>query len=206
MYMEKKYMQNRKLITFTCDCCGKEVQKPLSEYNRNIRLGRHNFCSRTCACIYNNKHNNNHVTDKMRAHLQKICGNRHDEFTGFRYILRNIRKRFKDVDVDLQYLKDLWDKQEGVCPYTGIHMTLPTYNCNYDYFTVASLDRIDSSKGYVKGNVQYVVLPINFLKSTMSDLAVKRFLKQISVYTSAFTEDETISSRSFDVSGAQAGN
>ena len=42
----KKYMQNRKLITFVCDCCGKEAQKPLSEYNRNKKLGRKNFCSR----------------------------------------------------------------------------------------------------------------------------------------------------------------
>lgn len=204
--MEKKYMQNRKLITFTCDCCGKEAQKPLSEYNRNIRLGRHNFCSRTCACIYNNKHTQKKLTDKMKTHLQNICGNRHDEFSEFRYILRNVRKRFKNVDIDLQYLKDLWNEQNGICPYTGIHMMLPTYNHNCDYFTVASLDRIDSSKGYVKGNIQYVVLPINFLKSTMSDLAVKRFLKQISSYTSAFTEDETISSRTIDVSGAQAGN
>jgi len=138
-------------------------------------------------------------------HLLSMCNNRHDEFTGFRYILRNISKRFKDVDVDLQYLKDLWEQQKGICPYTGIHMSLPTYKHNSDYFVTASLDRIDSSKGYVKGNLQYVVLPINFLKSTMSDLAVKRFLKQISAYTSCFHEDETISSHN-NVSGALAGD
>lgn len=204
--MKKKYMQNRKLITFTCDCCGKECEKPLSEYNRNIRLGRHNFCSRSCACVYNNKHTKKNITDEMKLHLRSICANRRDEFTGFRYILRNIRKRFKDVNIDLQYLKDLWDKQKGICPYTGIHMTLPTYKHNYNYFTVASLDRIDSSKGYVKENLQYIVLPINLMKSTMSDIAVKQFLKQISFYTSCFHEDETISSHTIDVSGAQAGN
>lgn len=203
--MEKKYMKDRKLVTFVCDCCGKECQKPLSEYNRNKRLGRHNFCSRRCACIFNNKYCKKTLTEKARIHLLNICNNRHDEFTGFRYILRNISKRFKDVDIDLQYLKDLWEQQKGICPYTGIHMSLPTYKHNSDYFVTASLDRIDSSKGYVKGNLQYVVLPINFLKSTMSDLAVKRFLKQISAYTSRFHEDETISSHN-NVSGALAGN
>lgn len=198
-------MQNRKLVTFKCDCCGKECKKPKSEYDRNLRLGRHNFCSRSCACIYNNKHSNRKTSEKKLKHLLSICNNRHDEYTGFRYILRNIKKRFKEVDVDLQYLKELWESQNGICPYTGIRMNLPTYNSNFDYFTVASLDRIDSTKGYIKGNVQYVLLPINFLKSTMSDISVKRFLKQISSYTSAFTEDETISSHNC-VSGVQAGD
>lgn len=31
----KKYCVGRKLVTITCDCCGKEFQKPESEYKRN---------------------------------------------------------------------------------------------------------------------------------------------------------------------------
>lgn len=46
-----KYKQNRKLITIKCDCCGKEFEKPVSEYNRNIKLGRANYCSRACICL-----------------------------------------------------------------------------------------------------------------------------------------------------------
>lgn len=53
----------------------------------------------------------------------------------------------------------------------------------------ASLDRIDSSLGYIRGNVQYVSTPINYMKSTMSDLETKRFLKAISNHTSSFDED-----------------
>ena len=41
------YKQKRKLITITCDYCGKEFSKPESEYKRNVKLGRHNFCSRS---------------------------------------------------------------------------------------------------------------------------------------------------------------
>ena len=200
-------MQNRKLITFVCDNCGCEAQKPLSEYNRNKRTGKHMFCSRKCAVSFKNKQSKGKpISEAMRAHLIEISNNRTDEFTGFRYILRNVHKRFKDVDIDLQYLKHLWEIQNGICPYTGIHLTLPTYKGHGDYFTCASLDRIDSSKGYVIGNVQFVSLPINLMKSTMSDLAVKRFLKQISVYTSHFCEDETISSSQNEMLGAQAGN
>ena len=57
-----KYKQNRKLITIKCDCCGKEFEKPVSEYNRNIKLGRANYCSRTCSgkmCNKNNKQKGN---------------------------------------------------------------------------------------------------------------------------------------------------
>lgn len=47
-----KYKRNRKLIQLTCDNCGKLYDKPITEYNRNIRLKRHNFCSRSCAIKY----------------------------------------------------------------------------------------------------------------------------------------------------------
>lgn len=49
-----KYKRNRKLIQLTCDNCGKLYDKPITEYNRNIRLKRHNFCSRSCAIKYSN--------------------------------------------------------------------------------------------------------------------------------------------------------
>lgn len=190
----KKYMQNRKLITFICDYCGKEAVKPVSEYNRNTKLGRRNFCCRSCSIKYPNKNKLHKFTDKCHEHLLSICNNRHDEYTGFRYILRNVNKRYKDVNIDLEYLKSLWQSQNGICPYTGIELTLPTYKKHKFYFNCASLDRIDSSKGYIKGNVQFIALPINLMKSTKSDIETKRFLKQISSYTSRFREDETISS------------
>jgi hypothetical protein len=53
--LKKSYL-NRKLITFVCENCGKEAQKPESEYKRNLKEGRKNFCSRSCSASYNNKH------------------------------------------------------------------------------------------------------------------------------------------------------
>ena len=46
-----KYKQNRKLIQCSCDYWHKLYDKPRSEYNRNIRLNKHNFCSRSCSYI-----------------------------------------------------------------------------------------------------------------------------------------------------------
>ena len=190
----KEYMYNTKLIEVECDNCGCISKKPLSEYNRNIKLSRHNFCSRRCVAIFRNKLRKGMCSSLQYEHLLKICGNRRDQYSPFRYILGNIRRRFKDYDIDLEYLKLLWESQEGICPYTGLKLVLPSYHNNVEYFKLASLDRIDSSKGYVKGNLQYISLPINFMKNTKSDKDVKQFLKQISSYTSHFCEDETISS------------
>lgn len=188
-----KYKENRKLITFICDYCGCEATKPESEYKRNLKLGRHNFCSRRCSVSYANKYvipsssrwGNN---EERKRNIAAYSGNRRTEDTPFNYTLRNARKRFKDFNLTADYLRKVWNNQQGICPYTGISLILPTFGHNKDIPIAnrASLDRIDSSKGYIIGNVQFVSTPINFLKNTMSDLETKQYLKLISEYTSNF--------------------
>lgn len=183
------YKQKRKLVTTTCDYCGKEFSKPESEYKRNVKLGRHNFCSRSCC----GKHigtldkSLTHSLMNARNSIKKYSNNRGDKFTPFREIFRTIKNRYKEFNLDLPYLLELWDTQNGICPYTKLKLTLPTWNNNPDIRYRASLDRIDSSKGYIKGNVQFVATPINYLKGTMSDEDTKSYLKEIA--TSIFMED-----------------
>ena len=208
----KKYMQNRRLVTFICDNCGCEAQKPQSEYNRNIKLGRKNFCCRSCSCTYRcNLYKDTPTEAQLQAqqNIKNYCQNHKDEWTPFRYSFRNAKKRFKEFNLTLEDLKQIWEQQNGICPYTGLKLYLPTWNkkgsCE-QLWCRASLDRIDSSKGYVVGNVQFISTPINFMKSTMSDLETKQYLKLISFYTSHFCEDGTISSPQKEVLGALAGN
>lgn len=207
----KKSLIGRTTVTFICDECGKEGIKTKTEYERNLRLGRKNYCCRECSVKGAAKTRTGKHYQRSEAqieHIISISNNRKDDFTPFRYTLRAVRRRFKEVDIDLEYLKELWEKQEGICPYTGLRLILPHDNNVHDIDLPhrASLDRIDSSKGYVKGNVQYISTPINYMKSTMSDLETKRFLKEISSYTSSFKEDQTISSSQGEMSDALAGN
>ena len=61
-------------------------------------------------------------------------------------------------------------------------MTLPESGKEWDrHFTMdkMSLDRIDSAKGYVKGNVQFVCLGINYAKNRWSDTEMKLFIERI---------------------------
>lgn len=196
----KKYKQNRKLVEVTCDFCGEKFMKPESEYKRNIKLGRHNFCSRSCSMKFGNKTRSDKQSDwsnnpKNIENLINLNKSRVKEIS-FAYILRCAKKRFKDFNLNEEYLLEIWEKQNHKCPYTGLELILPTYsNVNtLDIETRASLDRIDSTKGYIIGNVQFVSTPINYLKNTMSDIQTKKFLKTISEFTSTFVEDQTISS------------
>ena len=89
-----------------------------------------------------------------------------------------------DFDLDLEYLKNLWKNQNGICPYTGMKMYLPS--CRKEYkltpsIEKLSLDRIDSSKGYLKGNVEFVCAGVNWMKHTYSPKIVHDFIGKIKV-------------------------
>ena len=77
----------------------------------------------------------------------------------------NAKRKNREHTLDLQYLVDLWNKQEGVCALTGVSM-LRTMKAREP--RTASLDRIDNSKGYIQGNVQFVTTWANRSKFIFS--------------------------------------
>jgi hypothetical protein len=90
-------------------------------------------------------------------------------------IKRSAKKRDLDFDIDMAYIWELFQKQQGRCALTSEEITLPSVRSSMDSNpSTASLDRIDSSGGYVKGNVQWVHRDINFMKHTLSK---KRFVE-----------------------------
>lgn len=88
-------------------------------------------------------------------------------------------------DVTREYLWKLYLKQNGACAISGRKIFLPDSDTSNQDVT-ASLDRINSSKGYVVGNVQWVHKYINRMKWELSQsrfieickLVVKRFKNQ----------------------------
>lgn len=187
--MEKDRKHNRKTVTVVCGYCKKEFEKVQTEVVRNAKKGRNNYCSRECAIKGASKIRTGvkrgPATKEQKKKLLSICGNRRDKYTPYRYTYRTIKARYKDVDITIDDLVEIWKKQNGKCPYTGYDLILPE-NGNIkkiDIFHRASLDRIDSSKGYIKGNVQFVSTPINYLKSDKTDEEIRRFLRDIAEYT-----------------------
>ena len=78
-----------------------------------------------------------------------------------------------DVKIDYDYLLDLYKKQEGRCALLGIEMTHIFNNLQS-----ISVDRIDSTKGYLPGNVQLVCQFINTAKKNFSNADCQSILDQ----------------------------
>lgn len=158
----------------TCFNCGIEFEKPNSEINRNKKLLRPNFCSRTCVGKHNAK---NFLNVKERYNISIHSGNRRDTFSKFRYHLRNIQNRTKIVEVTLDDLKEQWDNQKGICPFTKLQLEISSYSrIKKNPIFSASLDRIDNKKGYVKGNIRWISRAINWMKNEMDDTMVNELI------------------------------
>lgn len=97
-------------------------------------------------------------------------------------------KRGLFYDLSLDYLCDLYEKQGSRCALSGVTLDMPLVNIsryekaktfeNTKNFT-ASLDRIDSSKGYVVGNVQWVHKNVNKMKMDLEEEKFFSIVKQI---------------------------
>lgn len=68
-----------------------------------------------------------------------------------------------DFTVTPEDLESVWMQQQGKCALSGLPISLFISTKDAKYHT-ASLDRIDSNKGYIKGNIQWVHKDINYMK------------------------------------------
>lgn len=110
-----------------------------------------------------------------------------DEYIHFRWFLLRVKQRAKEsarknTDIDLKYLKELWESQNGTCPLTGWTMRLPVSSTSGFESTRpenASLDRINNDLGYLKNNVRFVALIVNLAKMKFHDEDVKEFCKAV---------------------------
>ena len=175
-----------------CTCkCGKTFLKPKNEYNRRMKLNRPIYCSRECAGL----HNLGNFKDKAN----KVPPSNIRKADPFLYYLRNCKRRDFEFNLDSEYLKTLWLEQNEICPYSGVKLILNNHSKrNKDNRYTASLDRIDSNTGYIKGNVQFISMAINYMKHTMSHNDTIDFLNIISKFVLDFSKDRTISSSSIE--------
>jgi hypothetical protein len=82
-----------------------------------------------------------------------------------------------ELDFDVKYLMDLWEKQSGKCAISNIDMTYILYNGAVN--TNVSVDRKDSLKGYTKENIQLTCVIINKMKLDLTIEDLTYYCKQI---------------------------
>jgi hypothetical protein len=174
-------------IKVLCQCCGSPKDIVKGEYNRKIRLGTKFYCSEKCS--YNdNKHlllegfKKYSKTEKSIEHLNKIRPVKIAE--PFNYFLRiKTRRTKREFKISIEYLKDLWNKQNGLCAISNLPLELPQGTEGFTSvkpFNGASLDRIDSNYDYIEGNVQFVCMGINFMKNDWNQDYIKDWILTMS--------------------------
>ena len=92
-------------------------------------------------------------------------------------INRHAVRRHISVSITMEDLEKQFLKQSGRCALSGEILTFGSH----DHRTTwnASLDRIDSSRGYTKDNVQWVTKSINDMKGSLNEQDFINICKQV---------------------------
>ena len=155
----KHDMDKPELDFWICICkCGRKK----SVYGSHLRLGKSVSC-RKCSEL------------KHKGKLNSAIWCR---------ILWGAKKRNLEVDITKEFMYDLfYNKQKEKCALTGLDISLADtvkgHKCGE---STASLDRIDSSIGYVEGNVQWVHKYVNRMKWNLDEETFFKFCKLITEY------------------------
>lgn len=137
-----------------CDCGVKKVVAQTSLINSGVK---------SCGCSKQIKQSAN----KGWKGCGKISGGR---WAGIKWKAQNRGIAF---NVTIEQAWSLFEKQQGKCALTKIDLVFPSKNRLTKEGT-ASLDRIDSSKGYTLENLQWVHKDINWIKNKLTQ---QRFIE-----------------------------
>ena len=133
-----------------------------------------------CDCGKEKVYSSDHITRKKSPVKScgcsaKIQGSEHPLWTGhgeisghwwYNHVLRERKQNDRirvPVDVTIEFAWELFLKQDRKCALSGLELTVGN-----NRYSDASIDRVDSSKGYTEENIQWVHKHINFMKRTYS--------------------------------------
>lgn len=88
---------------------------------------------------------------------------------------RSAKARGLAVGVSIEDLQEQYEKQAGKCALTGIPIRIGSGKTGRE----ASVDRIDSSKGYIKDNIQWVHKDVNRMKNKFDEGYFLRMCKAV---------------------------
>ena len=120
----------------------------------------------------------------------RLYGKENPKWNGYEDINGSFWHRIKngakirnlEFNISKKFIWELFLKQDKKCALTGIELKM----CNSDKKQrsdlkeqTASLDRIDSSKGYIENNIQWVHKDINRIKSNMDNNSFIELCKKV---------------------------
>ena len=171
-----------KYIDLTGQTVGKwKVMKRLGAIRKNISgKDLHTYYLCICECGTKRELAQTTLIRKVSKSCMKCAGKARRGVYRFRLAAAFSRtrkassKRGIKLSIDHAYVLKLMKKQNWKCALTGLPLRVGYGKSGSPTSCTASLDRIDSSKGYVPGNVQWVYMPVNMMKWKLSQ---KEFVK-----------------------------
>lgn len=94
-------------------------------------------------------------------------------------VKKGASRRNLEFNITMKEAWELFLSQNQKCALSGIDIVIITDYTNKHNQHTASLDRIDSTKGYIKNNIQWVHRKINIMKSNMSDMEFIKMCKTV---------------------------
>lgn len=167
-----------KTTELTCSECGKAFVKPNKEITRRKKAGKSQFyCTQSCAVKVVNRQTG---SPWLKGGKTDKNGRRADVLSPFRwFILRGKARKDKGFcDLTPEYLKEVYESQQGLCPISGQALVVPiTTNGFLDGLNPynASMDRLDNSRGYVIGNIRFVAVMANYARNIFTDQQLIEF-------------------------------
>jgi hypothetical protein len=134
--------------------CGNELSMVTADLTKKAR--RPGQMPRTCGCY------------RKRNRSKKYKGVGDLSGTKFRTIKAQAKHRGHEFGITIEYAWQLFVEQGRKCALTGLPLALSPSSMAPGTST-ASLDRIDSDRGYIEGNVQWVHVAINYMKHTLPE-------------------------------------
>jgi len=145
-----------------CRCdCGRIADVNTNYLMRGLR--------KTCG----NKECQYHRQDYNNAGKNNVCFAGYEGIHGSKWsgIRAAAKRRGLAFEVTIKEAWELFERQNRKCALTDLDIG---FGKTYTEGNTASLDRIDSSKGYILGNIQWVHKDVNKMKM---DISMPRFLE-----------------------------
>lgn len=157
-----------------CKVC--RTEKPLANFYANgcFADGTKKYRSRCKACVLDLAKQTQSVVGASRA-ARRSSSPKNFISGALNHAAK--RKQHLGFDIDLVYLLQIYEQQNGRCALTGVEMT---YSAGQGRVTTnISIDRINSGFGYVRGNVQLVCDIANRMKQDLSSDELKVWCHRI---------------------------
>lgn len=95
-------------------------------------------------------------------------------------VKHNAKYREIEINITALYAWNVFEAQGGKCAMSGVNLNFAkTINGKKNCEQTASLDRIDSSKGYIHGNIQWVHKAVNRIKGQLHNVDIYKWSKLI---------------------------